>query len=1319
MSLLHHDATDELIEAQLPPVERRWLKWLRRTGWTLVALYFVVAIAMLSLRFWVLPAVADYKPQIEAAVSRALDARVEIGAITADWSGFHPSLELTGVKIFDRRGKEALGLQYVGVTLAWRSVLAGELRFRSIVLDRPSLVVRRDPQGRFFVAGLEMEPEERSDGVAGDWLFKQGEIIVRTATVEWQDERRRAVPLRLESVDFLLQNDGRHHRFALRAEPPRELGAPIEIRGDLVGRTVAELESWNGRVYAAFDHVDLAVWQAWVDYPFEVRSGRGALRLWLGFADRTLTELTASVALDDVAGRLSPELPPLEMKSLRGQFGAKKTTRFELIDLDGVPDVVYEGFARQLALVMKDDVAVAPADFTAQWQPAQGKQPARGELAVRAIELGPLAHIGEYVPLPGDARQALIAAAPKGRVSDVSFAWTGEIERPDTYTARGKFADLGMKPYGAVPGFERLAGGFDVADKGGTVTLQSSATTVESAKLFPAGAIAFDSLAARVSWTFPQGDLLVKLDDVAFANADIAGSLSGTYRGDAKGARGVDLTGRLARIEGRQVYRYIPRLDAEVVTFLKHRLQAGTAAGETRWRFRGDPRDFPFRDPATGEFKISGRVTGGTLEYADGWPKLTNVTADLVFDGPKLKISSSRANVLGTQIANAVVTLPDMYRDRTDVIVDGEVNGPLGEFLKFIAQSPVRGFVDGLTDQWSGEGRASLKLHLALPLYAIEKSTAAGSFQFANNSIALGPGEPSLTQVNGRVEFTDTGVSARGLTAQTLGGNISLALATRDAVTTGVIQGTVDARELARTVELPVADRLRGPMPFKYTMTSGRGRTGSSVFESPLTGVAIDLPAPFAKPAAESVPFRLERTVTAPSPRRETIALAFGAVLNARGDVRYEDGKMFIERAGVGIGDVGVPVPERPGVFIAGNLKTLDFDRLLAAATDAGEKAGRAEFNVTALSMRAGTLVAIGREFHDVAVRAQFDGRRTWRADVTARELAGEIAWRSEGQGLVRARLKHLIQPDRAPGGSAQDDAASELPALAIIADSYTFNGNELGRLELRAVNEAKGWRLDKLELASAEGTLSATGLWNPARGAGRTELEVKADVKDVGKYLERFGYPETVAKGTATLAGTVQWAGPVYRIDYGTLVGSLDLKAEKGQFVKVQPGVGRLLGVLSLQSLPRRMSLDFRDVFSEGFAFDSINGSAKIAQGVASTDNLAMTGPAASVAIAGRADLAKETQDLTVRVVPVLGDSVAVAAGVALLNPIVGAGALIAQRLFKDPLGQMFAYEYQVTGSWEDPKVVRVRAPEVATPGPGGTTAAPESGDRPAPEKP
>jgi uncharacterized protein YhdP len=303
----------------------------------------------------------------------------------------------------------------------------------------------------------------------------------------------------------------------------------------------------------------------------------------------------------------------------------------------------------------------------------------------------------------------------------------------------------------------------------------------------------------------------------------------------------------------------------------------------------------------------------------------------------------------------------------------------------------------------------------------------------------------------------------------------------------------------------------------------------------------------------------------------------------------------------------------------------------------------------------------------------------------------------------VRARLKHLVHPEPASGGATSEEIAQELPALSIVADRYTFGGSDLGRLELRAVNEPKGWRLDKLELAAPEGTLSASGLWEPVpRGSGRTNLTVRADVKDIGRYLERFGHPDTVAKGTATLDGTLQWAGPVYRIDYPSLTGALDVKAAKGQFVKVRSGMGNLIGMLSLQSLPRRISLDFRDVFSDGFVFDSIAGSAKIVKGVASTDDLAMTGPAANVAIVGRADLAQETQNITVRVVPAVGDNVALAAGLALINPIVGAGALIAQQLFKDPIGQMFAFEFQISGSWEDPKVIRTRAPEVALPGPG-----------------
>ncbi|HKC43806.1 MAG TPA: YhdP family protein [Burkholderiales bacterium] len=1304
MSLLH-EANTAALEAQLPPNERRWLRWLRRAGWALAALYFVVAIGMLALRFWVLPSVADHKERIAAAVSRALGEHVSIGGIAAEWFGLHPRLELTDVNVFDSRGEEALALPHVAVTVAWRSLIVGELRFRSIVVDRADLTIRRDPQGKLLVAGLAMKPDAKRDGNAADWLLKHDEIVIRESSVEWLDERRGAPPIRLERLDFLMQNDGRHHRFAFRAQLPHELASALELKGDLIGRSVAELAEWNGRVYAAFDYVDLAAWQTWVDYPFDVRSGRGALKLWLGFAQAALTEFSADVALADVATRLASNLPLLEVQTVRGQFGAHKRAAFELIDLDGERDISYDAFARQLALVMKNGTELVPGDVSAQWRPAQSRAAARGEVVARSIELAPLAILGEYLPFPERARQALIAMAPEGRLTDVTFAWTGDIEEPATYVARGKFGDVGVRPYGNAPGVQKLSGSFDASDKGGNVILTTKGIAVDYARLFPERTLAFDALGARVGWSFPQGDLLLRLDDIVFSNPDLAGTLSGTYRTGAKGVRAVDITARLTRAEGKHVYRYVPLLPPEAVAWLRDSIQSGTLVGDARFRIHGDPADFPFRNPKSGEFRISGRVTGGTLDYARGWPKLTNVTADLLFDGPQIKITSQRANVLGAQITSATVVVPDPYAPGPPtVLVDGEALGATNEFLKYIAQSPVRSGIDGLTDRWTAEGRSNLKLRLELPVGRLEQSKIVGTLEFADNGLAMGPGEPVISQLSGRVDFTESGVSARNLTGQTLGGSITAQITTSQGTVSAVVQGTVDAAQLTRHLELPLADRVRGPLPFKYTTTTSRGRAASSLFESPLTGVAVDLPPPFRKSAAEPAPMRIERTATPDSAGgakdvgSSIVTVSIADLVKARAELRADGGRTVLDRAGVAVGDAAVPIPDRPGVFIAVNVKALDLDQLLPVADAAGQRAGDPGLSVVALSLRTETLIAGSRLFHDVSVGANFDGRRTWRADVTARELEGELAWRPEtpgGQGAVRARLKHLIHPERTPGAATDDALARELPALFIEADSYTFGGHELGRLELRAVNEQRGWRLRKLELTAPEGTLAATGLWEPAaRGTERTQLDVKADVKDVGKYLARFGYPETVARGTGTLEGELLWNGPVFRIDYGSLSGHVSVRAERGQFVKVDPGAARLLGVLSLQALPRRITLDFRDVFSEGFAFDSVTGTAKIARGVATTDDLVMVGPAASVAITGQADLTRETQDLVVRVVPTVGDGIAIAAGLALLNPLVGAGALLAQRLLRDPVGQMLAFEYRISGSWGDPKVVKVRGP-------------------------
>jgi uncharacterized protein YhdP len=177
--------------------------------------------------------------------------------------------------------------------------------------------------------------------------------------------------------------------------------------------------------------------------------------------------------------------------------------------------------------------------------------------------------------------------------------------------------------------------------------------------------------------------------------------------------------------------------------------------------------------------------------------------------------------------------------------------------------------------------------------------------------------------------------------------------------------------------------------------------------------------------------------------------------------------------------------------------------------------------------------------------------------------------------------------------------------------------------------------------------------------------------------------------------------------IDYPSLTGNLKLDAKQGQFSKIEPGIGKLLGILSLQAIPRRITLDFRDIFSDGFAFDQITGNVDIARGVMTTSDLKIDGPSAKVEIGGSANLVSETQNLRIRVLPTIGEGVSLA-GALLINPIVGLATLVAQKILKDPLSQMLAFEYGVTGTWDDPKVEKLRGEQPADTNAAGPPHAP-----------
>ncbi len=387
------------------------------------------------------------------------------------------------------------------------------------------------------------------------------------------------------------------------------------------------------------------------------------------------------------------------------------------------------------------------------------------------------------------------------------------------------------------------------------------------------------------------------------------------------------------------------------------------------------------------------------------------------------------------------------------------------------------------------------------------------------------------------------------------------------------------------------------------------------------------------------------------------------------------------------------PATLAPGITVGGSMAYLDADQWLAML--GSDKHDNGAINLNSARVKIGALDIFNKRINNLQVDAKLENN-AWKASVSSREITGDLTWQPQGGGHIIAKLDNLIAPDAAPG-KADDDAETEpakeqkYPSITLTASQFEARGIKLGKLELRATQQGRNWNIEALRLENPDFTANMSGAWSSWRHNANTLLNVDMTIADIGKTLDRFGYPGTVKSGTGNINGNISWPDGPQAFSPATLSGDLTLKAEKGQFLKIQSGVGKLLGIISLQNLPRRLLFDFRDVFSSGFSFDKISSNIYITQGLMRSENFVMEGASARVNMNGETDLAKETQHLHIKVTPAVSDSISLAAFAG--GPAVGLAALLAQKILQDPLNKIAAYDYDIVGTWDDPQEVKSSA--------------------------
>jgi uncharacterized protein (TIGR02099 family) len=1321
--------------------------------------YFAFMLLFLVLRYAVLPNIDLYKPDIERAASRALGNQVTIARVYASWRGLHPNLYLGDLRLRDPQGRQLLALPSVSATLSWWSVAAFEPRFESLEINRPELDVRRTADGVLQVAGVRIE-QKKDEGGGADWLFRQREIVIREGRLSWTDALRGAPPLELRDVTMVLQNRWTAHRFALKATPPGALGDPLDVRARFshpaFGAHPSDTLRWKGEVYADLRNADLAAWKQYLTYPFALERGRGSVRAWLEFDQARLAGFTADLGLADVGARLAPDAPPLDLARVSGRLSAREEIKPGAAG--GKPTFGALGHTvalQDFSVAMRDGTVLAPATLSESWRPATRTQPERVAVRAERVDLGALAALAAQMPLTPAQRRLLAELAPRGRLVDVDAAWQGRLPHPSGYRVRGQVEELGMNAlaasagedgavHGAIPGFRNLSGSVDASDSGGSVRIDANRLALSLPAWFADPDMAFDQLALRARWSWPQTDqLLVEIDGMHFTQGALTGTLAGRHLLPLNAAHGIDGPGSAdlnATVDGfdiASIGRFLPLATHEGLRdWLTGALQGGTLH-DARLRLRGDLAHFPFKgehavERARGEFRVSGRIDNGKLEYApahkaaDGktpsWPLAENINGSIAFDRARMEIHADTARTAGIALSNVRAVIPELGSHESVLDIDGSAAGPLQDFLHYVAVTPVLEWIGRFTEDTRGTGAAKLGLKLHLPLANLHEAKVQGALQLQNNDVTLFPDLPPIQAALGRIEFSEHGVNLDGVGASFLGGPLVLSGGTqREGGIVIRMAGSATAAGMRATNTLPglqrLGARLSGGARFGGSVTVKDHQT-QIVLDSTLAGLGVDLPAPLNKPAADALPlhFVLNGQATGQDGvGHDEIRIGLGSTVAARYVRERQPQKPWIVRRG-GIG-VNVPAPEPDsGMMINVNMKSLNVDRWLAAAADiaggasspaaagAAEGAGMAQYVMPdTIGARAGELIVGERPLRNVVLGAtHLPG--VWQANIDSREVIGYVTWNESptGQGLgkVTARLASLDIPESTANDvkdllESNKGASANIPALDIVAERFELFDKQFGRLELVASNAqalaGREWRIERLALTNPDGQLKANGRWLTRDGKSNTALNFRLEMGDAGRLLDRLGFPGTLRRGKGQLSGDVSWSGLPYSLDIPSLSGQIQMNVEDGQFLKKDPGAAKLLGVLSLQMLPRMLKLDFHDVFSEGLAFDGITANALIARGVLRTDNLKMHGVAATVLMDGSADIANESTNLHVVVIPEFNLGTGPLVYGLAVNPVIGLGSFLAQLFLRAPVMKALTYHMQVTGPWKSPSVVKL----------------------------
>jgi uncharacterized protein (TIGR02099 family) len=1320
---------------------------------TVAAVLVLAALLITALRI-AIAYLPEHAGALRAWVEQQTHVRIEYSGLDARLRWYGPEVVLRGVRVLDEEGSQALFTARegsVGLDL-WNFFRTGQLVAGRVHVVKPRVTLVRLPDGRIRLLGLKERPADRPpfelDGLPA------GRVVVENAAVVFRDQMTNRPPLELRRLDGELRRDHDQVRIEGRAELPDALGSSAEfdvrLRGSLDAR-----EHLDARVALSVDDLRLAGLATFV--PQRVArplAGRGPVRAVVAVAQGQLTLVRLTLGLRDVVlGVPERRVPAVEavavtaprLETAPGSFMPHPTVtktleqrpaatlpaqvRFDVLSGDARLRREGPGWtfrADDLRLQEGNGTAAGAGSVHGQWW---GRPVSRFglQLEVERVDLARLWSLAlATAPAAFDRWAGL---GPSGRIE--SLAVEARRDRAGIapgFTVHADVRGLGLRPHGRVPGVAGLTATLDGSDGRGRLVLRTAAAALDWPQLFTKP-IEVDRAQAEVSWRREADTWIFATRDAQLAygptRAEVAAELQ-FEKPTVSPFLTLD-----AQVEGGDVAsmpRYIPygRLHEGTIAWLDRAFVRGSVSNG-RLHYRGPVRRFPFRN-GEGEFVATADAHDVTLDYYPGFAPLVHGEGKVEFRNASISATLAGGEIGGVKLAGAQFRLSDYKAPVLNI--DARAGGDLHRALGLVQSSPLGPRIGSQFMGLRGSGPARYEVGLVLPIVSEE----------ARRELDVEIPERDY-RVRAVLEGASVSLPALRAPAQRGAGTFELH---NELITVPLLRGTIldgpfelrasaprPSRDVRAAVDLTARGRAAGArLPAFIGLPSTIRMAGMTDWElrgrieqrgegnwpltfdvtSNLVGLDIAAPRPFAKPAAE--PRATHVRIEIPGLQRATDVTVESA--SARAKLRFgtQSGQWRLDRGTARFDGQPAALGAQPGLLVTGDWPQFDLAEWLALGDTGGPSGPAAPAPqgqrlmdwLGPVDVHLERATVFGFEFKDVVARLRGE-RDTWRIGVSGPQAEGRVAVPDElSQGrpiVLEMKRLHLVSAPAADGTATADSTSTDprkLPAITAHADDFVWQARRFGALDAALTREPRGLTFSSINTSSPAFTLGLRGSWYVEPGGTRTRIEAVLNSTDFGEAVGALGYGDVVDAKKARITASLWWPGGPSGDAVKAMNGTLRLVLEDGQMRNIEPGAGRMLGLLSVAQLPRRLALDFRDVTDQGLAFNSVRGDFDLRAGNAYTQNLLLKGPAVDIGIVGRTGLASEDYDQTVAVNGNTGGPLAVAGALA-AGPVVGAGVLVLSQLFKDQLQGLARVYYHVSGPWSAPVVERIAAPAGATP--------------------